>query len=193
VLITPWSAARFAARSGPPLWSDSLFDSSGLADQECTHSHGHCMESQRTHKSAEVGEPFCMGEDPSHHIHYSDKAQQQQQDTNNPRYDFHFAPPYIMNNTNPRIARKTITFPGLSSAATGPEQPSRHGRHTHRAQRHSGLRSCRGSRPPSRTRFRPPRTARRQLYRSTTTWLPHLPSHCIRLALLQSRNMIPNF
>ena len=32
------------------------------------------MESQRTHKPTEIGEPFRMGEDPSHHIHYSDKT-----------------------------------------------------------------------------------------------------------------------
>jgi len=42
------------------------------------------MESQRTNKSTQGGEPFCTGEDPSHHIHYSDKAEHQQQDTNNP-------------------------------------------------------------------------------------------------------------
>jgi len=42
------------------------------------------MESQRTDQSTEIGEPFCTGEDPSHYIHYSDKAEQQQQDTNDP-------------------------------------------------------------------------------------------------------------
>jgi hypothetical protein len=64
--------------------SGSLLTPSSLADQECTHSHGHCMESHRTHESTEAGEPFRTGEDPSHHIHYSDKAKHQQQDTNNP-------------------------------------------------------------------------------------------------------------
>jgi hypothetical protein len=71
----------------------SCFASSGLADQERAQGHSHCMESQRTHKSTEVGEPFRTGEDPSHHICYSDKADHQQQDTNDPQYDFHFAPP----------------------------------------------------------------------------------------------------
>ena len=65
-------------------WSSSLFDFSGLAQQERAYGHGHRMESQRTCKFTEVGEPFRMGEDPSHHIHYSDKAKHQQQDTNNP-------------------------------------------------------------------------------------------------------------
>ena len=64
--------------------SGSLFDFSGLADQERAYGHGHCMESQRTYKSTEVGEPFRTGEDPSHHVRYSDKAKHQQQDTNNP-------------------------------------------------------------------------------------------------------------
>jgi hypothetical protein len=56
----------------------------GLADQKRAHGHGHCMKSQRTDKSTEIGEPFRMGEDPSHHIHDSDKAKHQQQDTDNP-------------------------------------------------------------------------------------------------------------
>jgi hypothetical protein len=42
------------------------------------------MESQRTHKSTKIGEPFRTGEDPSHHIHDSDKAEHPQQDTDNP-------------------------------------------------------------------------------------------------------------
>ena len=42
------------------------------------------MESQRTYKSTEIGEPFRTGEDPSRHVHYSDKTKHQQQDTNNP-------------------------------------------------------------------------------------------------------------
>jgi hypothetical protein len=82
VLFTYWSAARFTVRSGPPYKSGNLPSFNGLADQKRTHSHGHCMESQRTHKSTEVGEPFRTGEDPSHHIHDSDKAEHQQQDTN---------------------------------------------------------------------------------------------------------------
>jgi hypothetical protein len=65
-------------------WSTSLFDFGGLAQQERAYGHGHCMESQRTCKSTEVGESFCTGEDPSHYIHYSDKAKHQQQNTNNP-------------------------------------------------------------------------------------------------------------
>jgi hypothetical protein len=71
-------AQRAALRSG------SLFDPGGLADQERAHGHGHCVESQRPHKPAQVGKPFHTGEDPSHYVRYSDKAEQQQQDTNNP-------------------------------------------------------------------------------------------------------------
>jgi hypothetical protein len=66
------------------LRSGSLFDLSGFADQERAQGHSHCMESQRTHKSTEVGEPFYTGEDPSHYVHYSDKTRHQQQDTNDP-------------------------------------------------------------------------------------------------------------
>jgi hypothetical protein len=64
--------------------SGNLFRFNGLADQKRTHSHGHCMESQRTDKSTEMGEPFRTGEDPSHHINNSDKTKHQQQDTDNP-------------------------------------------------------------------------------------------------------------
>jgi len=82
-----YGAQRAALQSG------NLFSFNGLADQKRAHGHGHSMESQRTHKPTEIGEPFCTGEDPSHHIHYSDKAEHQQQDTNDSQYDFHFAPP----------------------------------------------------------------------------------------------------
>jgi hypothetical protein len=84
VLFTYGAAAPFAMRSGPPYKSGNLFSFNGLADQKRTHSHGHRMESQRTDKSTEIGEPFRTGEDPSHHIHDSDKAKHQQQDTDNP-------------------------------------------------------------------------------------------------------------
>jgi hypothetical protein len=84
VLSTYGSAARFTVRSGPPTKSGNLFSLNGLADQKRTHSHGHHMESQRTHKSTKIGEPFRTGEDPSHHIHDSDKAEHPQQDTDNP-------------------------------------------------------------------------------------------------------------
>jgi hypothetical protein len=84
VLFTYWSAARFTVRSGPPYKSGNLFSFNDLTDQKRTHSHGHRMESQRTDKSTEIGDPLRTGEDPSHHIHDSDKAKHQQQDTDNP-------------------------------------------------------------------------------------------------------------
>jgi len=73
-----YGAQRAALQSG------NLFSFNGLADQKRAHGHGHCMKSQRTDKSTEIGEPFRTGEDPSHHIHDSDKAKHQQQDTKNP-------------------------------------------------------------------------------------------------------------